>query len=215
MQADSHWPCECGLIGTEHIPFADQKSLLRPSCFLRVFGKSGSALSPSVMTELLTLSIRGTPTLQGTPFQLPVSVNPALIFQPISCSWVPLLMDKTPRCLTSFTWGKDSTPLFTQVPKTCSLRLYDTQTKFIINLHPRAIWHQVHLWPPLYSNMVFGKDSPWLAVPQQNTTLVQIRGVVPPNHSSYYLWWRHVYNRCQCLYDGKVWNWRKFSSQGK
>ena len=100
---------------------------------------------------------------------------------------LPGLSGSLPRHLIQLTtrwWSVDnSAPLFTRVSKTCGRRSADTTTKSIIDLWPKVVRYQVHLWATLCSNMVFVMASPWLAQKSNNKAPhTQIGQAVPPNH---------------------------------
>lgn len=61
--------------------------------------------------------------------------------------------------------------LFTWVSKTFGPRSGDPIIKSIIDLKPKASWGQVHLWAPLYTNMVIVMDKSRLAQKFNNKAL--------------------------------------------
>lgn len=54
-----------------------------------------------------------------------------------------------------------------------------TTAKWTINLHPRVLWYQVHLWTPVCSNMVFVVSKQWLSQKYNNKALLGIRSGRP------------------------------------
>ena len=82
------------------------------------------------------------------------------------------------RGFTTRWWLVDgSGPLFTRVSRTYGRKSNDTTTKSIIELWPRVSWCQVQV------KVGYGQSMTSTEVQQQNTTLIQIVGAVPPNHT--------------------------------
>lgn len=62
---------------------------------------------------------------------------------------------------------ESSAPLFTRLSRTCYCTSDDTTT---IDLKPMVSWWLVHLWIPLFSNMVFATDKPWAKISRKLKT---------------------------------------------
>lgn len=88
------------------------------------------------------------------------------------------------RCLNASTWLDWTEPYFTfqshltvcqftSLSRTPSCRSDNMTAKLIIDLWPKVVWHQVHLWATSYLNMVIVMTITWLAQMSNNTATLR------------------------------------------